>query len=128
MSNTHIVLVLAASTFLLAYKLCKGGKTYGPNLPPSPKSCPVIGNLFSVPAEHEHLGFMRLGEEASGESQADSTRIHHNLRQSFPFRLTHHFFKQLEKPANRSAIIPPILVLRSPPLALLMWPWRSHLP
>ncbi|CAE6358443.1 unnamed protein product [Rhizoctonia solani] len=31
--------------------------------PPSPPSLPLIGNLFSIPPGHEHLTFIKLGEQ-----------------------------------------------------------------
>ncbi|ELU37534.1 cytochrome P450 domain-containing protein [Rhizoctonia solani AG-1 IA] len=35
--------------------------------PPSPPSLPFVGNLFSVPNEHEHLAFIKLGKQLESD-------------------------------------------------------------
>ncbi|CAE6351962.1 unnamed protein product [Rhizoctonia solani] len=63
MSDTDILFGLTAAAGLLVYKLYKDSRTHELSLPSSPKSYPLIGNLLSLPSGHEHLGFMKLGEE-----------------------------------------------------------------
>ncbi|KAF8596888.1 hypothetical protein BDV93DRAFT_406162, partial [Ceratobasidium sp. AG-I] len=37
------------------------------SLPPSPKSYPLVGHLFSMPTEFEHLGFAEIGKQLDSE-------------------------------------------------------------
>ncbi|CAE6467571.1 unnamed protein product [Rhizoctonia solani] len=35
--------------------------------PPSPTSLPFVGNLFSIPPDHEHVAFVKLGEQLKSD-------------------------------------------------------------
>ncbi|CAE7154188.1 unnamed protein product [Rhizoctonia solani] len=35
--------------------------------PPSPASLPIVGNLFSIPPDHEHVAFAKLGEQLKSD-------------------------------------------------------------
>ncbi|CUA67256.1 O-methylsterigmatocystin oxidoreductase [Rhizoctonia solani] len=63
MLDTLFFVSLSIATGLLAYITRKDKRNEQPALLPSPQPHPLFGNLFSMPNEHEHLGFMRLGEE-----------------------------------------------------------------
>ncbi|KAF8593409.1 cytochrome P450 [Ceratobasidium sp. AG-I] len=48
---------------LLAYKLWEMQTSRKVQLPPSPKAFPLVGHLFSMPAESEHLGYIEIGKQ-----------------------------------------------------------------
>ncbi|CAE6413849.1 unnamed protein product [Rhizoctonia solani] len=55
-----ITLGAALSLHLLVRRVLEFSK---PPLPPSPRSYPLIGHLFSMPKSNEHLGFIELGKQ-----------------------------------------------------------------
>ncbi|CAE6478773.1 unnamed protein product [Rhizoctonia solani] len=63
MSDRPLLIALTVASGLLAYNLYKDKHGDQPGLPPSPRSYPLIGHLFSIPTEHAHLGFMQLGDQ-----------------------------------------------------------------
>lgn len=65
--QSSLVVALAVVAGLLVYKFHKDRQRPTLKLPPSPRSYPLIGNLLSIPQEHEYLGFMKLGEELGSE-------------------------------------------------------------
>ncbi|CAE6414741.1 unnamed protein product [Rhizoctonia solani] len=67
MSDKPLLIGLTVATGLLTYKLYRDRQGSEPELPPSPRSYPLIGHLLSVPKEDEYLGFMRLGEELASK-------------------------------------------------------------
>ncbi|KAL5635231.1 hypothetical protein ACGC1H_003057 [Rhizoctonia solani] len=62
MSDKPLLIGLVVATSLLTYKVYND-RRHELSLPPSPRSYPLIGHLFSMPSEYEYLGFMRLGEQ-----------------------------------------------------------------
>ncbi|CEL56350.1 O-methylsterigmatocystin oxidoreductase OS=Aspergillus parasiticus GN=ordA PE=3 SV=1 [Rhizoctonia solani AG-1 IB] len=61
MSNAQLMFGLTAATSLLVYKVYKDQQICNLNLPPSPKSYPIIGHLLSAPSGYKD--FTRLGEQ-----------------------------------------------------------------
>ncbi|ELU37327.1 cytochrome P450 domain-containing protein [Rhizoctonia solani AG-1 IA] len=60
---------------LLAYILYRNRYSNELSLPPSPKSYPLIGHLFSVPTKYEHLEFMKLGEQIGSKCKIFSLSV-----------------------------------------------------
>ncbi|CAE6434855.1 unnamed protein product [Rhizoctonia solani] len=51
-------------TLILLWRLIRRPKI---RYPPSPTSIPLIGNLFSIPAGHDHIAFSKLGEQLGSD-------------------------------------------------------------
>ncbi|CAE6358775.1 unnamed protein product [Rhizoctonia solani] len=54
-------------TVLLLYQCWRLVRRSEVRHPPSPKSLPFVGNLFSVPPGHEHLAFAKIGEQLESD-------------------------------------------------------------
>ncbi|KAH7342145.1 cytochrome P450 [Rhizoctonia solani] len=67
MPDKPLLVGLTMATGLLAYKLYRDKQGGEPELPPSPRSYPLIGHLLSVPKDDVYLGYMRLGEELASK-------------------------------------------------------------
>ncbi|KAG8792600.1 hypothetical protein FRC12_005539 [Ceratobasidium sp. 428] len=67
-SVLSIYATAAAGSLILAQYLWKRWNTlHKLNLPPSPKGYPIVGNVFSLPSELEHLAYMELGQELKSD-------------------------------------------------------------
>ncbi|CAE6474944.1 unnamed protein product [Rhizoctonia solani] len=54
-------------TSLILFPLWRKARKHKANHPPSPPSLPFVGNLFSIPPEHEHFAFLKLGEQLESD-------------------------------------------------------------
>ncbi|KEP46282.1 cytochrome P450 family protein [Rhizoctonia solani 123E] len=55
---------LASLALVLLWRLVRRPKV---RHPPSPTSLPLVGNLFSIPPDHEHVAFAKLGEQLKSD-------------------------------------------------------------
>ncbi|EUC54101.1 cytochrome P450 family protein, partial [Rhizoctonia solani AG-3 Rhs1AP] len=55
---------LASLALVLLWRLIRRPKV---RHPPSPTSLPLVGNLFSIPPDHEHVAFAKLGEQLKSD-------------------------------------------------------------
>lgn len=51
--------------------------------PPSPKSVPFFGSLFSIPPGLEHLAYMKLGEQLNSKIYWGSSTLAQPLRRRY---------------------------------------------
>ncbi|KAF8593044.1 hypothetical protein BDV93DRAFT_461903, partial [Ceratobasidium sp. AG-I] len=73
LSQSTLVLLGTLSSGFIAYELWKRQHSRKILLPPSPKSHPLVGHLFSMPTEFEHLGFAEIGKQLGSEIFSLST-------------------------------------------------------
>jgi hypothetical protein len=65
MTNTQVnhSIVPISLTVLLLYQCWRLARRPKVRHPPSPKSLPLVGNLFSVPQGEEHVTFAKIGKQ-----------------------------------------------------------------
>lgn len=58
-----LTLITTLAGALFVYNLWKWQAPPKIKLPPGPKTYPLVGHLFSMPSEYEHLAFTELGKQ-----------------------------------------------------------------
>lgn len=67
-TNSHITLYAALTVSGLAlFQHYRNATKNKLRHPPSPKSFPIIGNLFSIPPGVDHEAYMELGKQLNSE-------------------------------------------------------------